>query len=155
MSRWFERMSEVLERHGGTVENFIGDAVMAIFGIPELHETTRCARSAPQPNCEARSRNSTSGLERELGVRIGTSASASIPARSSPETGTREQMLVTGDPVNVAKRLEEAARTGEILVRDGSCKLVENASHLLEPRDEVDGVKGEAGPVIAWNVSSA
>src|SRR6059058_1126085 len=48
MSRWFERMSEVLERHGGTVEKFIGDAVMAVFGIPELHEddALRAVRAA-------------------------------------------------------------------------------------------------------------
>ena len=59
-------------------------------------------------------------------------------------------MLVTGDPVNVAKRLEEAARTGEILIGDGTRRLVENAA-LLEPRDELT-VKGKSGPVIAWNV---
>src|SRR2546428_12707706 len=50
MSRWFERMSEVLERHGGTVEKFIGDAVMAVFGIPELHEddALRAVRAATE-----------------------------------------------------------------------------------------------------------
>ena len=59
-------------------------------------------------------------------------------------------MLVTGDPVNVAKRLEEVARTGEILVGDSTRRLVENAV-LLEPRDELT-VKGKSGPVVAWNV---
>src|SRR2546428_12029823 len=50
MSRWFERMSQVLERHGGTVEKFIGDAVMAVFGIPELHEddALRAVRAATE-----------------------------------------------------------------------------------------------------------
>src|SRR5256885_7982765 len=59
-------------------------------------------------------------------------------------------MLVTGDPVNVAKRLEEAARTGEILLGEGTRRLVENAA-LLEPRDELT-VKGKSGPVLAWTL---
>ena len=49
LSRYFDRMAAVVERHEGTVEKFIGDAVMAVFGIPRLHRTTRSARSAPPP----------------------------------------------------------------------------------------------------------
>src|ERR687884_558855 len=71
MSRFFEETSAVLERHGGTVEKFIGDAVMAVFGIPELHEddALRAVRAATEL------RQALSGLneelERELAVRIG------------------------------------------------------------------------------------
>jgi len=46
MSRYFAAMTEAIERHGGTVEKFIGDAVMAVFGIPTTHETTRSERQA-------------------------------------------------------------------------------------------------------------
>src|SRR6059058_3430850 len=62
MSRWFERMSEVLERHGGTVEKFIGDAVMAVFGIPDLHEDDglRAVRAATEL------RTALAGLDAEL-----------------------------------------------------------------------------------------
>jgi class 3 adenylate cyclase/tetratricopeptide (TPR) repeat protein len=149
MSRWFERMSEVLERHGGTVEKFIGDAVMAVFGIPELHEddALRAVRAATELRGALAELNQE--LERELGVHIGIRVGVNTGEVVAGD-GTGGQMLVTGDPVNVAKRLEEAARTGEILLGDGTRRLVENAA-LLEPRDELT-VKGKAGPVVAWNV---
>src|SRR6266404_6211160 len=71
MSRWFERMSEVLERHGGTVEKFIGDAVMAVFGIPDLHEDDglRAVRAATELRSALARLNEE--LEGELGVHIG------------------------------------------------------------------------------------
>jgi class 3 adenylate cyclase len=149
MSRWFERMSQVLERHGGTVEKFIGDAVMAVFGIPDLHEddALRAVRAATELRVALAQLNDE--LERELGVHIGIRVGVNSGEVVAGD-GTGGQMLVTGDPVNVAKRLEEAARTGEILVGDGTRRLVANAA-LLEPRDQLT-VKGKAGPVIAWNV---
>ena len=55
LSRYFEEMKLVVERHGGVVEKFIGDAVMAVFGIPRSTRTTRCAPSGRQPRCERRS----------------------------------------------------------------------------------------------------
>ena len=55
MSRFFEEMRAALERHGGTVEKFIGDAVMAVFGIPPCTRTTRFARSGPPTRCVTRS----------------------------------------------------------------------------------------------------
>ena len=149
MSRWFERMSEVLVRHGGTVEKFIGDAVMAVFGIPELHEddALRAVRAATELRGALAKLNDE--LERELGVHIGIRVGLNTGEVVAGD-GTGGQMLVTGDPVNVAKRLEEAARTGEILLGDGTRRLVENAA-LLEPRDELN-VKGKSGPVAAWSV---
>ena len=149
MSRWFERMSAVLESHGGTVEKFIGDAVMAVFGIPELHEddALRAVRAASELRRALADLND--DLERELGVRIGIRVGVNTGEVVAGD-GTGGQMLVTGDPVNVAKRLEEVARTGEILIGDDTRRLVDNAV-LLEPRDELT-VKGKSGPVVAWNV---
>src|SRR5438876_1907321 len=149
MSRYFDHMCAVLERHGGTVEKFIGDAVMAVFGIPELHEddALRAVRAATELR-EALARLNDE-LEPELGVRIGMRVGVNTGEVVAGD-GTGGQMLVTGDPVNVAKRLEEAARTGEILVSEGTRRLVENAA-LLEPRDELT-VKGKSGPVLAWNL---
>src|SRR5438552_10639922 len=149
MSRWFDRMSEVLERHGGTVEKFIGDAVMAVFGIPDLHEDDglRAVRAATELRSALARLNEE--LEGELGVHIGIRVGVNTGEVVAGD-GTGGQMLVTGDPVNVAKRLEEAARTGEILIGDGTRRIVENAA-LLEPRDELM-VKGKSGPVVAWNV---
>src|SRR5438067_2496168 len=149
MSRWFERMSEVLERHGGTVEKFIGDAVMAVFGIPDLHEDDglRAVRAATELRSALARLNEE--LEGELGVHIGIRVGVNTGEVVAGD-GTGGQMLVTGDPVNVAKRLEEAARTGEILIGQNTRRLVANAA-LLEPRDELT-VKGKSGPVVAWNV---
>src|SRR6184192_778479 len=149
MSRWFERMSEVLERHGGTVEKFIGDAVMAVFGIPELHEddALRAVRAATELR-EALARLNDE-LGQELGVHIGIRVGLNTGEVVAGD-GTGGQMLVTGDPVNVAKRLEEAARTGEILVGEPTRRLVENAV-VLEPRDELT-LKGKTDPFPAWNV---
>ena len=149
MSRWFERMSEVLERHGGTVEKFIGDAVMAVFGIPELHEddALRAVRAATELRVALARLNDELGHELgvHIGIRVGLNTGEVVAG-----DGTGGQMLVTGDPVNVAKRLEEAARTGEILLGENTRRLVANAA-LLEPRDELT-VKGKSGPVVAWNV---
>src|SRR5438445_7127174 len=149
MSRWFERMSEVLERHGGTVEKFIGDAVMAVFGIPELHEddALRAVRAATELRAALTTLNDELGGELgvHIGIRVGLNTGEVVAG-----DGTGGQMLVTGDPVNVAKRLEEAARTGGILLGEQTRRLVANAA-LLEPRDELT-VKGKSGPVLAWNV---
>jgi class 3 adenylate cyclase/tetratricopeptide (TPR) repeat protein len=149
MSRWFDRMSEVLERHGGTVEKFIGDAVMAVFGIPELHEddALRAVRAATELREALTQLNDELGEELgvHIGIRVGLNTGEVVAG-----DGTGGHMLATGDPVNVAKRLEEAARTGEILIGENTRRLVANAA-LVEPRDELT-VKGKSGPVVAWNV---
>jgi class 3 adenylate cyclase len=119
MSLWFERMSAVLERHGGTVEKFIGDAVMAVFGIPDLHEddALRAVRAATELRVALAELNEELARERgvHIGIRVGVNTGEVVAG-----DGTGGQMLVTGDPVNVAKRLEEAARTGEILLAGSS-----------------------------------
>jgi class 3 adenylate cyclase/tetratricopeptide (TPR) repeat protein len=149
MSRYFDGMCTVLERHGGTVEKFIGDAVMAVFGIPELHEddALRAVRAATELR-EALAQLNIE-LEPELGVKIGMRVGVNTGEVVAGD-GTGGQMLVTGDPVNVAKRLEEAARTGEILLSEATRRLVENAA-VVEPRDRLS-VKGKANPIVAWNV---
>src|SRR5258705_7063294 len=132
MSRWFERMSEVLVRAGGTVEKFDGDAGMAVFGIPELHEDDglRAGRAATELRAALAQLNEE--LERELGVHIGIRVGVNTGEVVAGD-GSGGQMLVTGDPVNVAKRLEEAARTGEILIGDGTRRPLENPG-VLGPR---------------------
>jgi class 3 adenylate cyclase/tetratricopeptide (TPR) repeat protein len=149
MTRFFEQMSLVLERHGGTVEKFIGDAVMAVFGIPELHEddALRAVRAATELRQALSELNAE--LEHDQGVRIGIRVGVNTGEVVAGD-GSGGQMLVTGDAVNVAKRLEESARTGEILVGEPTRRLVENAV-VLEPRDELE-LKGKTGRLNAWNV---
>src|SRR3989441_2337977 len=101
LSRYYEEARAVLERHGGQVEKFIGDAVMAVFGVPLLHEddALRAVRAA----VEMRDAIPELGLQGRIGVMTGEVV-----------TGTAER-LVTGDAVNVAARLEAAAEPGAVL----------------------------------------
>src|SRR6266568_7828957 len=126
MSRWFDRMSEVLERHGGTVEKFIGDAVMAVFGIPELHEddALRAVRAADEVRAALDGLNEE--LERDWGVRLAcrTGVNTGEVVAGDPSGG---QTLVTGDAVNVAARLEQAAGAGEVLIGEETFRLVRDA----------------------------
>src|SRR2546428_7385880 len=102
MSRYFEEMKAALEAHGGTVEKFIGDAVMAVFGIPVLHEddALRAVRAA----LEMQDALPELGVQGRIGVNTGEVV-----------TGTEER-LATGDAVNVAARLEQAAQPGQVLL---------------------------------------
>jgi len=99
LARYFDRMQAIVERHGGSVEKFIGDAVMAVYGVPALHEddALRAVRSA----VEMRDALPELGLRGRIGVMTGEVV-----------TGTEER-LATGDAVNVAARLEQAAQPGE------------------------------------------
>src|SRR5260221_4088311 len=110
MTRYFEVSRVALERHGGTVEKFIGDAVMAVFGIPAAHEddALRAARAA----VELRREVSAIGIELRIGVNTGEVVA---------EEG---ETLVTGDAVNVAARLEQNASPGEILIGEATYRLV-------------------------------
>jgi class 3 adenylate cyclase len=113
LARYFETMRGVVERHGGTVEKFIGDAVMAVFGVPAVHEddALRAARAA----VEMRDALPTLGVAGRIGVTTGEVV-----------TGTEER-LATGDPVNVAARLQQAAGPGEVLISASTFALIRDA----------------------------
>ena len=110
LARYFERMKAIVESHGGTVEKFIGDAVMAVFGIPQAHEddALRACRAA----VEMRDALPELGIRGRIGVNTGEVV-----------TGTSER-LATGDAVNVAARLEQAAEPGEVLIGEPTYALV-------------------------------
>src|ERR687898_745077 len=121
-SRYHETARAVLERHGGTIEKFIGDAVMAAFGIPVVHEddALRAVRAAAELLDELETLNDE--LERDYGVRIGvrTGVNTGEVIAGDPAQG---QAFATGDAVNVAQRLEVAADGGEILIGDSTYRL--------------------------------
>jgi class 3 adenylate cyclase len=114
MRRWFDEARTVLERHGGTVEKFIGDAVMAVFGVPRAHEddALRAVRAA----AELREALEHSDVDARIGVNTGEVVAAA-----------GDEALVTGDAVNVAARLEQAAGTNEILIGEATERLVRDA----------------------------
>jgi class 3 adenylate cyclase len=136
LARYFERMKGIVERHGGSVEKFIGDAVMAVFGVPVVHEddALRALRSA----AEMREALPELGLQGRIGVMTGEVV-----------TGTEER-LATGDAVNVAARLEQAAQPGDVLVGGPTLVLVGDAADVeaLEPLE----LKGKAEPVPAYRL---
>jgi class 3 adenylate cyclase len=148
-SRYFDELRAVLQRHGGTVEKYIGDAVMAVFGTPVVHEddALRAVRAATEVREVLTSLNEElrNSLNVDLSVRTGINTGE--VAAGDTSTGQR---LITGDAVNLASRLETAATAGEILIGDDTYRLVQNAV-LVEPVDDLD-LKGKAQPVKAWRV---
>src|SRR3989441_9929193 len=128
LSRYYEEARAVLERHGGSVEKFIGDAVMAVFGVPLLHEddALRALRAA----AAMRDALPELGLQGRIGVMTGEVV-----------TGTEER-LATGDAVNVAARLEQAAEPGEVLLGQPTLALVRDAADV-EPIEPLE-LKGKA-----------
>ena len=147
MSRYFAEMRAALERHGGTVEKFIGDAVMAVFGVPAIHEddALRAVRAAAEMREALRVLNKE--LERDHGVslvvRIGVNTGEVV-------AGDRSDSLVTGDAVNVAARLEQAAEPGTVLIGEETFRLVRDAV-AVEPIPPFE-VKGKSEPLVAFRV---
>src|SRR5262245_33350850 len=138
LARYFERMKEMVDSHGGTVEKFIGDAVMAVFGIPATHEddALRACRAA----VEMRDALPELGLRGRIGVNTGEVV-----------TGTSER-LATGDVVNVAARLEQSAPPGEVLIGDSTYALVHEAV-VAEPVERL-ALKGKSAAVPAHRLVS-
>lgn len=110
MTRYFDEMSAALESHGGTVEKYIGDAIMAVFGMPQAHEddALRAVRAALE--MKARLRVLNEELERCWGVTLANRTGVNTGPVIASGDSTSRQRLVTGDAVNVAARLEQAAR---------------------------------------------
>jgi class 3 adenylate cyclase/tetratricopeptide (TPR) repeat protein len=136
LTRTFEDLRTILERHGGTVEKFVGDAVMAVFGIPAAHEddALRAVRAASEMHDAIAGH----AFEARIGINTGEVV-----------VGGGET-LVTGDAVNVAARLEQAAGSGEILIGAETRLLVRDAvrADAVEPL----ALKGKSEPVVAYRL---
>ncbi len=149
MGRYFASMRAVIERHGGTVEKYIGDAVMAVFGVPVVHEedALRAVRAAVEMR-EALERLNP-GLRRERGVtleaRTGINTGSVVVG-----TGGPGEAIVVGDVVNVAARLQTAAAPGEIVIGKATHDLVRDAVEV-GPAESLD-LKGKAEPVVAYRL---
>ena len=142
ISRYFREIRTTIERHGGTVEKFIGDAVMAVFGIPRVHEddALRAVRAASEI------REDLPAVASELGF--------ALRFRTGVNTGPvftgQGDSLVVGDAVNVAARLEQAAMPGEILLGIETMRLVLDAVEV-EPLEPL-ALKGKSEPVSAFRL---
>ena len=146
MSRYFDLARGIVERHGGSVEKFIGDAVMAVFGIPMLHEddALRAVRAA------AELRDGLGGLNEGLARDFGTTLELRIGVNTGEVVTGTEERLATGDAVNVAARLEQAAQPGEVLLGAETRALARDAVvvEAVEPLE----LKGKAAPVEAYRL---
>ncbi len=149
MGRYFASMREVIERHGGTVEKYIGDAVVAVFGVPIAHDedALRAVRAA------AEMREALTRLNEDLRVERGVS----LEARTGINTGSivvgpggPGEAIVVGDAVNVAARLQTAAGSGEIVIGSVTQALVRDAVDV-GPAEGLD-LKGKSEPVVAYRL---
>ena len=146
MERYFDEMRTIIEAHGGSISRFLGDAIMAVFGLPSMHEddALRGVRAA----CEMRDRLRVlnDDLDRRWGVTLrahtGLNTGEVVAA-----TAFEADSPVVGDAVNVAARLQQSAEPEEILLGDSTYRLVEDAVEAdpLEPLT----VKGRKTPVRA------
>jgi class 3 adenylate cyclase len=137
VNKFFETVSECVTQHGGIVEKFAGDAVMAAFGVPQAHEddAQRAARAA------LAMREAVDELE--LQARIGIEAGEVVVDGS-------ESTFATGEAVNLASRLQSAARPGEILVGPTAYRLAA-ASIVVEDAGPLE-LKGIDGPLRGWRL---
>jgi class 3 adenylate cyclase len=150
MGRLFDELSAVIEHHGGTVEKFIGDAIMAVFGIPAVHEddALRAVRSAVEMRRALETLNAE--LERDWGVRIAVCTGINTGEVVAGDAAAG-QMLVTGDPVNVAARLQQAAEAGEVLIGRDTYLLLRDAV-TGEPVEPLR-VKGKEETIHAYRLA--
>jgi class 3 adenylate cyclase/tetratricopeptide (TPR) repeat protein len=148
MARYFETAKTIVERHGGTVEKFIGDAVMAVFGVPTVHEddALRAVRAADELRGALGELNDEleSGYGTRLELRMGVNTGEVV-------TGTEER-LATGDAVNVAARLEQSAKPGEVLLGEETYRLVRDGIEA-DATAPVEA-KGKAEPLPAYRLVS-
>ena len=152
LAPYHDRLRHELERHGGTVEKFIGDAVVGVFGAPVTHEddperAVRAALAIQEAIAELNEADPALQLEVRIGVNTGD-ALVAIGAR--PELG---EAMVAGDVMNTAARIQAAAPPSGILVGEQTFWATERAVeyHQAEPVT----AKGKAAPVLVWQALQA
>ena len=147
MSRYYQTAQTVVSDHGGTLEKFIGDAIMAVFGLPRVHGDD--AERAVAAAVALRDAIRTDPALSELRLRFGLATGEVVASRDV----ARGQMLVTGDAVNVAARLQQHADPWEIVATARTAFDTEGRFNFTEPRDVE--VSGRTEPVAACTLIGA
>ena len=139
LSRYFDTATEIVQLHGGTVEKFIGDAVMAVWGTPVAHEddAERAVRAALELV------DAVSALSPDLRARAGV-----LTGEAAVTLNALNQGMVAGDLVNTAARLQGVAEPGTVLVGEATRRAAESAI-VFEPIGD-HSLKGKTSPVPAW-----
>ncbi len=146
IGRWFEGADAAIRRHGGMVEKHIGDAVMAVFGVPVAHEddALRAARAALEMRATLDRVNDELARRWDVRLRARTGINTGEVVVGD-DAGGGESII--GDAVNVAQRLETAADPGQVLVGEQTARLLRGVARLDRATDLM--LKGKAGPVSA------
>jgi class 3 adenylate cyclase len=151
LGEYFARATKAIESHGGTVEKFIGDAVVGVFGVPTVHEDDpeRAVRAGLRliEALEGMKRHDGSPLQARIGINTGE---ALVRLDVDPASG---RGFLTGDAVNVAARLQAAAPPGGVVIGDATFRLA-GRSFACEPLAPV-AAKGKSAPVVAWIATAA
>src|SRR6187200_1166542 len=151
--RYFTSMAAEITRHGGKIEKYIGDAIMAVFGLPRAHEddALRAVRAAYGMTVAMNELNKDllAFYGVEIAARTGVNT-GEVVANSDPNA---EQRLATGDAVNVAARLEQAAPANEVLIGEVTYDLVR--AHVEVEEVEPLELKGKAERVPAYRLLRA
>jgi class 3 adenylate cyclase len=149
IERYGDAMHRAVDAHGGWVEKFIGDAVVAVFGLPVLHEddALRAARAAFDMHPALENLNAELGREYDVGLamRIGIHTGEVVAA-----SGATGQTLIAGDTMNTAARLEQSAPAGAVLASDDTHRLV--IGRVRCSRHGNLRLKGKSAAVRAWNL---
>ncbi|MEX2135622.1 MAG: adenylate/guanylate cyclase domain-containing protein [Chloroflexota bacterium] len=142
LTRYFEMARAAVERHGGTLEKFIGDAVMAVWGAPTAHEddAERAVRAAMEIIAAV---PSLGDEQHPIQARAGV-----LTGEAAVTIGAVNQGLIAGDMVNTASRLQSAAAPGTLLVGEATYRATSNAISF-EPAGE-QALRGKASPIPAW-----
>jgi class 3 adenylate cyclase len=148
LGRYFERAQQIIDSFGGSVEKYIGDAVMAVFGVPRVHDddAERAVRSALAIDAAMAPLNEELALH--LQARIGVNSGEAVAA-----VDDREQRLVTGDVVNVAARLQQQAEPGQVVVGALTEQLTRAAIEYAELEPIV--ARGKPEPIVAFRALRA
>lgn len=150
--RYFSTMSAQIARHGGRVEKYIGDAIMAVFGLPRTQEDAalRAVRAAAGMQQALEQLNV--DLMQRYGVTLANRTGVNTGEVVANDDPTADQKLATGDAVNVTARLEQAAPENQILIGETTYRLVRDAVEV-EPVAPLE-LKGKAQRVPAWRLIS-
>jgi class 3 adenylate cyclase/predicted ATPase len=151
MFRYFHQMRGSIERHGGTVEKFVGDAVMAVFGVPVAHEDDAVRACAAALEMQARIARLNKDFRFQFGAELAARIGIATGEVVAGDASSRET-FATGDAVNVAARLEQAAPPGEILIGE-TTYLLSVGRVLAEPVEPV-AARGKSEPVQAYRLVS-
>jgi len=149
LSRYFAEMKAIVERHEGLVSKFIGDAVMAVFGLPRAHEddALRAVRAAAEMRERLGRLNDEFASSWGITMAVRTGVNTGEVLAGEPDAG---QALVVGDAVNTAARLEQVAPPGEILLGEDTYRLVHDAV-TAEPVGPLE-LRGRTEAVAAWRL---